>query len=66
MDKAGAIQVEGMVRYAKVRGKHRGYCSIRKKKVLVGPGQADGQIIYFFPGAIPPGNDSSWERVDSA
>jgi hypothetical protein len=64
MEILGALQVEGWVRYAKISGKHRMFCHVRDRKVVLGKGQADGQIAYFKPGATPPGSDASWKCID--
>jgi hypothetical protein len=58
--------VEGFIRYRKVSGKHRMYCPVREKKVLLGPNQkdADGDVAYLKPGGTPKESNESWERID--
>lgn len=64
-DAAGSPKVKGFVRYAKVSGKHRMYCYVRERKVVLGKGCKDGQVAYFHPNATPPGNDSAWKCLDA-
>jgi hypothetical protein len=57
--------VKGFIRYRKIRGKHRMYCSVREKKVLLGKGQEDGDVAYLEPGGQPKESNESWERIDN-
>ena len=54
--------VRGFIRWKKATGKHHMYCSIRKKRVILGKGRPDGDIAYFPPHHVP--THSSWERLD--
>lgn len=58
-------QVEGFIRYKKVKGTHRMLCPIRKKQVVLGVNREDGNVAYLTPAGIPPGSNESWERIDS-
>lgn len=54
------------IRYRKVRGKHRMYSPELKRKMVLGPGQKDGDIMEFEPHNAPLKTDQSWVRLDKA
>lgn len=57
-------KAEGFVRFRKVSGKHHMYCPVRERKVLLGPGQVDGDIAYLTPAGSPAGSNESWKCLD--
>ncbi len=53
----------GKLQFRKVQGKHRMFNPELKRKVVLGPGQPDGDIVEFYPGSEPSKHDQSWERI---
>lgn len=64
MSDGKAVAVEGYVRFKKVRGKHRMFCDVRNRKVVLGKGCDDGDVAYLPPGGLPKESNESWERMD--
>lgn len=52
------------VRYRKVAGKHRMYCPVRKRPVVLGKDCEDGDIAYLDAFRLPSPTDQSWQKLD--